>query len=142
MNALIDTNVLIAAMLDPGADRPQATIVRAGLVGRFTMIVSEGTFTEIRESVATKRSLMRRISVAQAESYLTDLREKAIIIAAVGPDGIHLSRDSDDDYLLAHAIREQIDVLVSDDRHLLRMNKSMPFDILSTRVFLRLLAEQ
>ncbi len=142
MNVLIDANVLIAAMLDPDADRPQATIVRAGLAGQFSMIVSEGTFTEIRESVATKRSLTRRISVTQAETFLTNLRERTTVIAALPADGIHVSRDRDDDYLLAHAVREQIDILVSDDRHLLRMNKHMSFDILSTQAFLRLLPGQ
>lgn len=79
----------------------------------------------------------RWISLSEAARYVEDLAE--VGRACEGPGNVRpVSRDPDDDYLLAFAQAETADVLVSDDPDLLDI-PDPPIAVLPPRATLELL---
>ncbi len=121
MRAVLDPNVLIAALLSPrGAP---AQIVSRWLAGEFELVVSESVFTELERALAYPK-VRNRIGVADATAFIDLLRDAAIL----SPEPSEVPRrsaDPGDDYLLSLAEQERA-VLVSGDQHLLALKKELP----------------
>ena len=114
MRAVLDPNILIAALLAP-AGAP-AEIIRRWLAGEFELIVSEALLAELERALAYPK-FRRRISAEDAAAFVSLLRDGAV--HAVDPEsGTYRSTDTGDDYLLALAEHTRA-LLVSGDRHLL-----------------------
>lgn len=121
MRAVLDPNILIAALLSPtGAP---AQIVTRWLAGEFELLVSEALLAELERALAYPK-LRRRIAADQAAEFVGFLRNGAIL-AADPPSAARRSADAGDDYLLALAESERA-VLVSGDQHLLAMADELP----------------
>lgn len=134
MRAVLDPNVLIAAILSPrGAP---AQIVSRWLAGEFELLISESLLDELEGSM-TYPKLRRRIAEADAAAFV-DLLRDAAILAPDPHDVPRRSADPGDDYLLALAEQERA-VLVSGDQHLLDLKKDLP--VLTPREFAEQLAE-
>jgi uncharacterized protein len=121
VRAVLDPNVLIAAVLSPRGTPAQ--IVARWLAGEFELVVSEALLGELRRSLAY-RKIHNRIAAKEAAGFVALLRESAVL----APDPIDPSRrsaDPGDDYLLALAEKERA-VLVSGDRHLLALADELP----------------
>ena len=132
MRAVLDPNVLIAAVLSPGG--APAQLVARGLAGEFELIVSEQLLAELARALDYPR-LRRRIPAADGEQLVNGLRR----LGRMAPDPATpppRSRDPGDDYLLALAEGEQAR-LISGDRHLLELAPGLP--IHTARQFLELL---
>ena len=121
MRAVLDPNVLIAALLSPrGAP---AQIVSRWLAGEFELVISESLLTELERSL-TYPKLRSRIAAEDATGFVALLRDGAVL--ASDPAAIpRRSADRGDDYLLALAESERA-VLVSGDRHLLDLADKLP----------------
>ncbi|MGN6378407.1 MAG: putative toxin-antitoxin system toxin component, PIN family [Gaiellales bacterium] len=129
MRAVLDPNVLIAALLSPtGAP---AQIVIRWLAGEFELVVSESLLEELARALAYPR-LRSRISPEAATEFVAVVRQAADV-APQPPATAHHSPDPGDDYLLALAEAERA-VLVSGDAHLLSLAGMLP--ITTTRAFL------
>lgn len=129
MRAVLDPNILIAALLSPSG--APAQIVGRWLAGEFELVVSEMLLAELEQALGYPK-LRDRISESEAAEIMSLLRDGAI----VAPDpstAPHRSTDPGDDYLLALAENERA-VLVSGDRHLLVLGDLLP--IQSARRFL------
>jgi len=133
--AVLDPNVLIAAALAPTG--PPADCLRAHADGRFELIVSEALLAELT-SVLAREKFRPYLSLAQAERLLAALRRDAILSADPREAPPVRSPDPKDDYLLALAHRENAQVLVTGDAHLLGL-RSPPLRIVTPRDFLSLL---
>jgi uncharacterized protein len=133
VRAVLDPNILIAALLSPtGA---QAQIVFRWLAGGFELVVSETLLAEVQRALAYPK-LRNRVSATDAVAYVTLLRHGAIL----APDPSRTERrstDPGDDYLLALAESERA-ILVSGDQHLLALADEFP--IQTARAFLEHLA--
>lgn len=116
MRVLVDTNILISGLLSPSA--PPFHVLRAGLESRYDLMVSQETRDELIEKCQTKPSLVPRISPSMLENILAALRSATILPAITTPIDRYI-KDEDDDQLIAHALAEQVDILVSGDRLLL-----------------------
>jgi len=141
MRVLVDANVFISYLLTPEPDRVPIKIMEAAFDARFALLVSEGTLIELERNIRKKSYLRQRISNVQ----LADLIDSLNVIASVlplttTPSGSDI-RDPKDDYLIAHALRDQVDILVSGDRDLLALADEMPFRILTPIDFLAHLDE-
>jgi putative PIN family toxin of toxin-antitoxin system len=121
VRAVLDPNVLIAALLSPGG--APAQIVSRWLAGEFELIVSESVLTEL-ERAMTYPKLRSRIADADAAAFI-DLLRDAAILAQEPPEVPRRSADPGDDYLLALAEQERA-VLVSGDQHLLSLKRELP----------------
>jgi putative PIN family toxin of toxin-antitoxin system len=129
VRAVLDPNILIAALLSRSG--PPAQIVARWLAGEFELVVSESLLTELERALAYPR-LRERISPEEADEFISVLAHTAIL--APGPStSARRSADPGDDYLLALAEAERA-VLVSGDRHLLKLADQLP--IQTARAFL------
>ena len=129
MRAVLDPNVLIAALLSRGG--PPARIVSHWLAGEFELVTSGLLLAELERALAYPK-LRARIASDEAAEFVALLASAAI----VAPDPLSpppRSADPGDDYLLSLAEAECA-VLVSGDRHLLDLAADLP--IRTARAFL------
>ena len=121
MRAVLDPNVLIAALLSPrGAP---ANIVSRWLAGEFELLVSDVLLAELERALAYPR-IRTRVAADDAADFVALLRDGAV--RAPDPSTVpRRSPDRGDDYLVALAEHERA-VLVSGDRHLLGLGRELP----------------
>ncbi|MQM32059.1 MAG: putative toxin-antitoxin system toxin component, PIN family [Candidatus Accumulibacter phosphatis] len=136
MRLILDTNILIAALITRGT--PPDQMYKAWRDGQFTLITSELQIEEIRR--VTRRDGIRfRIHPAEAGRLVNDLRRLAATIENLPT--IDISPDPYDNFLLAMAQAGQADVLVTGDkRDLLALARHQRTHILTARealVFLK-----
>ena len=133
--AVLDPNILISALLSPqGAP---ARVLAHWLAGEFELVVSERLLTELERALAY-RKLRTRISADDATAFVKFLRGSAEMTPDPTEPHSAASPDPGDDYLIALAAASKA-VLVSGDRHLLRLGDRLP--ILSAQAFLEVLAK-
>jgi putative PIN family toxin of toxin-antitoxin system len=142
LKVLIDANVLISYMLDPESESPPSRLVRAGLAGRIQVLLSEMTIAESTRTIGTKRYLSERIHEDESARFISNMRRAFRILSQTAVDIGMTSRDRDDNYLLAHAVIERVDVIVSGDKDLLVLDDITPFRILSPSAFILILHDQ
>ncbi len=114
MRAVLDPNVLVSAVLS--SEGPSAGLLRAARDGRLNILVSPKLLTELGDVLRRDR-FRRYLSTAEVTRYLDALDRIATTVddpEAAPP----VSRDPDDDYLVALAERHQVDMLVSGDKDL------------------------
>jgi putative PIN family toxin of toxin-antitoxin system len=121
VRAVLDVNVLIAALLSPtGAP---AQIVSRWLGGEFELIVSDNLLAELEWALAYSK-LRARVTPEDAAEFVSLLRSTAVH-APDPPAPPRRSRDPGDDYLLALAESEKA-IVVSGDQHLLELADRFP----------------
>jgi hypothetical protein len=136
MRAILDTNVLISAILSPSGS--PARLLVAWQEGRFDLIVSPLVLAELARALAYPK-LARLIPPADADVFVEWVARSAII--AADPGGLPPIRasDPDDDYLVVLAAAERA-ILVSGDAHLTVLADRLP--IRTPAEFLALLDER
>ena len=140
MKVLVDANILISIMLSPRGV-PGAILDRA-ISGSFSLLVSEHTLAEVLRSCRGKPYIAQRVSPSRAEGFVDAIRTGSIVLPTLEPPFEPYTRDPKDDYLIAHALAEDVDILVSGDRDLLALNGVYPFRILAPAAFIALLHEE
>jgi putative PIN family toxin of toxin-antitoxin system len=133
VRAVLDPNILIAALLSPSG--APAQIVARWLAGEFELVVSEPLLSELERALAYPK-LRAHVTADESAEFASLLRHSAIL-APNPPTSGHHSADPGDDYLLALAENERA-VLVSGDQHLLALADTLP--IFTARAFLDALA--
>jgi putative PIN family toxin of toxin-antitoxin system len=135
VRAVLDTNVLISALLSPTGSPAHALL--AWQQGQFELIVSPQLLAEMKLVLAYPK-LRRRIAGDEAERVIEWLGRAATVATdPTGPPPVE-SADPADDYLLTLAAAERA-VLVSGDDDLLALRDRLP--IHSPASFLDMLAE-
>lgn len=135
MRAVLDANVLIAALLSPSG--APAQILSRWLAGDFELVASERLLAEL-ERARSYPSLRRLITKGDADEFISFLRASTVL----APDPAappRRSSDPGDDYLLALAESENA-ILVSGDQHLLELASRFP--ISTPRAFLNALESE
>lgn len=111
MRLVLDTNVLISALISPGSlsDR----LYQAWRASRFTLVTSEEQLEEFRR-VTRYPKVRKYIRPAEAGAMLNELR----LLAKVLRDfpAVDLSSDPADNFLLAMVSSAKADYLVTGDR--------------------------
>jgi putative PIN family toxin of toxin-antitoxin system len=118
VRAVIDTNVLLSGLLWRGTPHALIEQVRAGT---FTLISSPALLAELGEII--QRPKFRTVLVrshTDPERVLSELRRLADIVDPP-PLPAPVSRDPDDDAVLALAVASQADLIVSGDADLLTL---------------------
>lgn len=116
VRAVIDTNVLLSALLWRGTPHRLIEQVRAGTLTLITSPVLLGELDEVVRRPKFQAVLAR--SRTDPERLLGELRRLAEIVDAPRLP-VQVSRDLDDDVVLALAVASQADVIVSGDADLL-----------------------
>jgi uncharacterized protein len=129
VRAVLDPNILIAALLAPGG--APAQLVSRWLAGEFELVLSEVLLAELERALAYPK-LRKRVTADEGAEFVALLRHGAIL-APDPPKPARRCTDPGDDYLLALAERARA-VLVSGDQHLLALADKLP--IHTARAFL------
>ena len=116
MRVVLDTNVFVSAAIQSGASH---RIIKH-LIGENSdeLIICDEILSEIREVLFSRPRLRKWISLIDAERYVEMLQLRFNFVPNP-TDVIAISRDSDDDYILALAQRETADYVISGDKDLL-----------------------
>src|SRR5215217_2575643 len=104
MRAFLDANVFISYLLNPTAGTPPAVVVRSGLAGRYTMLVSQTVFAEVRNKIAAKQWLASRISARTVDGFLSLLADIADVVPELDEPFPPVGNDRNDDYLFVHSL--------------------------------------
>ena len=121
MRAVLDPNVLIAAVLSPRGT--PAHVVSRWLAGEFELVVSAVLLRELRRSLAYEK-VRKRLPASDAAEFI-GLLGKGAVLASDPTDVPRRSADRGDDHLVALAESERA-MLVSGDRHLLALADELP----------------
>ncbi len=122
MRILLDTNVLVSALLFGGLPR---VLLRTVLRGDLTFVTSPALLDELEDVVVGKFGFGRaiaRLTRAELEA-LADLAEPGKLP--------RVSRDPDDDEALAAAVAGRVDAIVTGDRDLLALGAHQGIRILT-----------
>lgn len=140
MRVLVDTNVLISFLLKPKEGGAVRSIFHAFAADRFTLLLPEWLINELTTSVLTKSRLSKRISMKQLDRFTKLLRLSAEQIDAIETPIPAMTRDPDDDYVLAYALVGKADYLVTGDKDLLALQGLLPgLEIVTPAQFVELL---
>ena len=129
--AVFDTNVVIAAAIS--SDGAPAESMRAHADGRFDLVVSPLLLAELG-TVLAREKLRLFLTIEQA-ARLVDALGRDAQIAGDPAERQPVSRDPNDDYLIALARSVSADVLVTGDADLLALDLA-DLPIVSPREFL------
>lgn len=128
MRVVLDTNILVSAFLFPGGN-PEA-VYRRVIEGRLAMVTSTALLTEFAQVLTDK--------FGWAQTMADDALTQIIVIATVvePSEAVHfVDDDPDDDRVLEAAAAGDAEVVVSGDRHLLRIGEWRRIRILSPADF-------
>jgi putative PIN family toxin of toxin-antitoxin system len=121
--AVLDTNVLVSALISPGGSSAQLLLeLRAGA---FELVVSPLLLAELRE-VLRRDKFRRYVAGDEADAYVELIRREGQVLDDPSPGGAPLSADPDDEFLVDLARMANVDVLVSGDSHLLELRDRLP----------------
>ncbi len=134
MRAVVDTNVLLSALLVKGS-APER-VLTAWLADRFLLLTSEWQIEEIRE-VSRRPAIRRRLRTVEVGLLINRLRWRATILSGRMQPG--LAPDPNDDPLISLAIEGEADYLVTGDHGLLEMGRVGSTPIVTPRDFLNAL---
>ena len=122
MRAVLDTNVLISALLSSRGT--PARLLLAWQAGAFELVVSPQLLGELRRALAYPK-LQRLVAPADADAFVAWLGRSADV--AMDPTGPPPARSEDpgDDFVIALAAAERA-VIVSGDVHLTSLAGVIP----------------
>lgn len=122
MRAVLDTNVLIAAILSPRGS--SADLVRAWQAGDFDLVASPGLLAELREALRFP-VLQRLVTTEDADAYVEMIGRAAVIVE--DPAGPPAARTDDpaDNHRLALAAAHRA-LLVTGDEDLASLSELVP----------------
>jgi putative PIN family toxin of toxin-antitoxin system len=142
IRAVLDTNVIVSAILAPkGAP---ATILRMGLEGAYMLLLSPHILDEARRVVRYPKiiKLLKRhgISLQEVDDLVDKIAKTSLVTAGALVLRV-IEEDPKDDMILACAVEEEADFVVSGDSHLTNLKSFQGIPILQPVEFLRIIAE-
>ena len=129
---VLDTNVLVSGVIASGYS---ASILDAARREEIKLVTSVHLLEEFSEVISRRHIARKYPKVAEeAESLLDFLRAFADMSSGI-PDEKTISRDRDDDFVLACAVEGNADCIVSGDPHLLDLKTYRDIPILTPKEF-------
>ncbi len=98
MRVLLDTNVLVSYLLQPGSVGAVRTILRAFLEGQLTLLVPEPLLDELAITITGKPRLAKRITQAELIQFLSVLQAFGEPVPTIREPIPAVTRDPKDDF--------------------------------------------
>ena len=130
MNVVLDTNVFVSGFLFGGVP---GRILAAWSAGTIRLVVSPSILDEYRR-VGLELCKGRAPLVVTLDALLAMLTVHAMLVDAP-PLAERVSEDPDDDIFLAAALAGRARLIVSGDKHLLRVSGWRHIEVLKARQF-------
>ena len=138
MRVVLDTGILIAALIT--ADTPPDQVYQAWRKKRFTLVTSVWQLGEFRRASRYER-VKKFLRPTEAGNLVNGLKRHATVLQEL-PD-VDLSRDPQDNPVLAMAIAGEADYLVTGDRReLLSLKRVGATRIVTAAEFLKILKKK
>jgi putative PIN family toxin of toxin-antitoxin system len=134
VRAVIDTNVLVSALIHDG--KPRKLILE--LLNKHTVILSRQMLAELADVAGRDKF---NITGSQVERFLSIMVKMAKIV----PDNTlfkEVAFDPDDDVVLNAAYTGKADYIVTGDKHLLTLNNFKKTKIVTVNQMLEILTMQ
>lgn len=132
LRVVLDTNVFVSAFTHPGGLHAALWEIARG--GSVSLIVSPPIIGELAEVLRLKFR-WKEESITQTLKHVT--RAADIVLPAVRVRSV--PADPDDDRIIECAVAGHADLIVSGDKHLLRLKRYGEIAIISPRQFYRML---
>ena len=113
VRVVLDTNVLVSALIHEGKPRK----LLSKLLEKHTVILSQHLMAEFADVVSRDKFVVKDF---QVDRFLSDLVSMSKIVAD-NPVFKAVLEDPDDDVVLNAAVAGKADLIVSGDRHLLKL---------------------
>jgi uncharacterized protein len=118
-----DVNVLVSAAI--AIEGIPARVFRAAVAGRWQLVASPHLIADLDE-VLHRDKFRRSITVDEAERHVEVVRGLAELVPDPPLPWPMVTRDPDDDYLVALARTANVDFLISGDVHLTELADLAP----------------
>ncbi len=128
MRAVLDTNVLISALLWRGAAYECLVAAEAGW---YELVLADPILDELRETLIRKFENTPN----DADERVASLRRRAVSVTLTGRGG-WVRADPADDKFVEAAMLSRADLIVSGDHHLLELGTIVGIPLLSPSQFL------
>jgi len=128
MKIILDTNVFISGLFFSG---PPYQILKAWHAGQLKLILSEDIFEEYER---VGKIFSEQFPAIDLQPILKLVRSKSLIYT-VKSLPVSVSEDPDDDKFLACALSSKCKIIVSGDKHLLKLNGFHEITIIKPREF-------
>ena len=143
MRIVLDTNVMVSAILSPRSTSAQ--IIRLVLDGVVNLIISHDILDETLRVIRYPKlvKLMKKNSVALKEvEYVID-RLSAIAVVTPGKLTLNVIRDDpSDNKILACAVEGEVDFIISGDRHLIELKEFQGIPIVNPATFVAIIKRE
>lgn len=141
VKAVLDTTVLVSALLNLNPGGVSYELLRLAKQGRFELFISNDILEETVETLHYPRIRQR---YAYADADIVAFCQDLALIGTVVDDvpTVRVVRDADDDKIIACAIAADADYLVTRDKDLLTLKEHEGICIISPEMFLRILRDQ
>lgn len=124
MKVVLDANVFVSAVIQNGASHRIVQDWLAG-VALFDVVMCPGLLAEIRDVLTTRPRLRKWIDLDVAVAFVDTI--EALVDLVEDPKFIEAEiRDPDDDYLVALARENDVEMIVSGDKDLLEWAAQQP----------------
>ncbi len=127
MKIVADTNVVVSALLWGGPPRAILTAAREYRIALFT---SAALITELEDVLGRAKLARRLASIGHTPADLLDRYLSLVRYVTATPLSEPVSRDPDDDQVIACAIAARAELIVSGDRDLLDLDHAHGIPIL------------
>jgi putative PIN family toxin of toxin-antitoxin system len=137
MKVVLDTNVLISAVLSPG--NPPDMVLQAWRDGAFELLISFPMLGELSEAL-TRPKIRKRLghSIAEVYAFVSDLSDMATIVTPRRKIRV-ITDDPDDNTVLEAAVAGHADYIVTGDKVLQRLRSHERTEIVTPRQFVEIL---
>ncbi len=133
---LIDTNIYISYLLAPDREGAIADTIQM-ILSSMRVIVPRELIDELVGVYERKAFLRRNIAKDEFDAFVELLTVVGEIPANLSTPPNPQSRDPKDDYLLAYALAERVDYLITGDEDLLAVQQIEGAQIVTAAEFLR-----
>jgi len=137
VRAVLDTNVLVSAILSRGS--PPDTVLRAWRQGAFQFVTSPTLLSELY-AVLRRPRIRDRLGWTEEEivGFVTTLAETAVVVEP--EEELSVVRDEADNRVIEAAVAGEVDYVVTGDTDLLRLGSFEGVQIVTPARFAAILA--
>jgi uncharacterized protein len=140
LKAVIDSTVLVSAFLTKGG--VSAALLRYAREGVFLVFLSEDILTETQHTLAYSR-IRERYDYTDEDiaDFLNRIRVAANLVTEL-PQVTVVTRDPNDDMVIATAVRAQAAYIVTRDKDLLSLQQYEDITVMSPEAFIAIVRER
>lgn len=133
IRAVLDTNILVSAFFWGGVPR---LVIDAARENQYRLVTSEILIAELLDVVSRRKFAVRLQAIAEtSESLIEDGYRTLAEVVEPAPLQPIIKDDPDDDHLIACAIGDNTNYIVSGDHHLLELGTYQTIKMVTVNQF-------